>query len=459
MVRSAKLTVLALLVALVALGAGLAAPAGAAFPPVPTLIPDWDQYYKRAREGGATGLAAANSAVVFSCGHETTAAGDTNISVRRAKTDIWARTWDGPAHRDDRALDVALWSQGKAVYVAGTAGTTSGGNKAVLLKYSFTGRRLWVRQYTGLPGSDPVALFVRVDGVGRPVVVGRLVIGRLEHLFAAKYRADGKLMWSRVYKAGYRAIARDACLDGAGNLYIAGQSQETTASSRDGMVIKYAPDGTRRWVKQYDSPYGLTDDFSAVCRRPAGGVYVAGTSSCAAGDNDGVVMRCSVAGTLTAVKRLGFLDTRDTELADVAAAADGDVAVTGAWETTSGGDDFYVACIDESGAIEWSHLWDSEDGPDRGELIAVSGAGNVAVSGTWAAGIIYQKTITFFITSTGTIERFAFFSGDVTGADPSRQNYTRDLVVKGDAVWIAGQMPWPETGQDAFVFRFLPWGL
>lgn len=81
------------------------------------------------------------------------------------------------------------------------------------------------------------------------------------------------------------------------------------------------------WVARYDSRYGLTD-FQR-------GVPPARPAACAGRDvvvrrwrrRRSVVMRYSATGTLTAVRRLGLFDTRDAELNDIAAAADGDVAV------------------------------------------------------------------------------------------------------------------------------------
>ena len=170
----ARLGVVILSTLLLALCAGLVAPAGAvaSFPGLPTLGTSWNKFYWLAGDGDATAVAAAGRRVAFSCGYEPTALNGSDIVVRRGSLGAWTRRSGRRGSRNIRAEDVAV-GPGGVLYVAGSTRTKSGLSKAVLLKYSFQGRLLWARQYAGPAGATVRALVVEVDAKGRVFVAGQ----------------------------------------------------------------------------------------------------------------------------------------------------------------------------------------------------------------------------------------------------------------------------------------------
>jgi hypothetical protein len=445
MARLTALIALALL-AVAALGAGLAAPAGAA---VPNLPPHPALEFIRTGVGDVTGVAVSASGARYVCGYETVAGHGLDVSVRRIGSSGWTRYWDGAAHLDDKGWDIAVSSAG-SVYVLASSRTKSGGGSTVLLRYSAKGKRLWARRWTGPAGANPSPMRMAIDAQGRIVVVGQYRSGAEPHVFVAKYRSDGRREWLSRYTSGYMTTPNDFCLGGSGVIYVAGTIEPTAASSGDGLLLKYSSTGSLRWRNVYAPLSNAWDTFQAVCRRPAGGVYLAGTSQSSGADSDGIVYRCSAAGKRTLITRLGFGDGAYTELYDIARGADGGIIVCGDWELTDTNYDFYVASFTEAGATKWACSYDSGLGYDRAELLAVSSGGGVTASGFFAAGGGTQDVATYFFSPAGVAEYRNLWPGLIDG-----QPVARDIAVRGNKVWIAGKTDSMTEG-DGFLLRYVP---
>jgi hypothetical protein len=61
--------------------------------------------------------------------------------------------------------------------------------------------------------------------------------------------------------------------DAAGNAYVAGFRRRT---SDDGLVAKYTPTGTRRWVSYVGYTTNSSDALDAIALGPSGYVYATG---------------------------------------------------------------------------------------------------------------------------------------------------------------------------------------
>jgi len=363
-------------------------------------------------------------------------------------SDGWTHYWDGAAHGADKAWDIAVSPAGP-IYVCGSS-TTAAGTCAVLLKYSAKGKRLWVRRWTGAVGANPTARRVAIDGKGRIVVVGRYKSGPGQHVYVAKYGTDGTRQWLRKYGTGYATIPNDFCVGASETIYVAATIDPTDVSDGDGLLLKYSSAGVLRWAKVYAAAYGHWDTFTAVCKRPAGGVYVAGTSQSSGADSDGIIYRYSSGGTATLVKRLGLLDGAYTNLYDIARGADGGIIVCGDWETSDTNYDFYIASFTEAGATNWTDSYDSGLGYDRAELLAVGSGGGITASGFFASGGGNYQVATYFFSPAGAAEYRNLWPGLLDG-----QPAARDIAVRGTSVWIAGQTESMTEG-DGFLLRYRP---
>lgn len=294
-----------------------------------------------------------------------------------------------------------------------------------------------------------------VDATGRVVVVGKASTDAGMHLYAAKYTAAGKLLWARVYTKGRTAQFRDACTDAAGNVYVAGESTATLSSSQDGLVVKYTAGGRIAWRRTYDA-VGAYDAFAAVVARPAGGVYVAGTSATAGNDSDGVIYRYSASGDARLVERVGASDNEYQEFYALVLATDGRLVAAGYHSVGSGPAAFLVGKYTQSGAEVWVRdEWSSPTGSSAVRLLAARPDGAVAASGHWARQTATgpQDVMTYFISSAGTRTARNVYHGPADG-EPE----PLDIAARAGSVWVAGYCfgPGIDDEEDAYAMRLVP---
>ena len=90
-------------------------------------------------------------------------------------------------------------------------------------------------------------------------------------LFAAKYAADGSLVWSNHY-AGLLlgSVSRAIDVDGAGNSYV------TASCASDWVTIKQVPSGAPAWTNWVNGSGNGDDAPAAITTDSSGNVYVAG---------------------------------------------------------------------------------------------------------------------------------------------------------------------------------------
>jgi hypothetical protein len=185
---------------------------------------------------------------------------------------------------------VAVDSAGNPYVVGYTYGSfpgftnTSGSSDAFVVKYDQAGSRQWLIQI-GTDGSDQ-ANGVDLDAADNVYIAGR-TSGTFPNkqssgssdVFLIKYDMSGNHQWtSQGGGTGFDATQKIA-VDPAGNSYITGSTGSyldgfSNLGGSDVFMIKYLPDGTRHWAKQWG---GMGDDYSFdVALDSSGDYYIAG---------------------------------------------------------------------------------------------------------------------------------------------------------------------------------------
>lgn len=327
---------------------------------------------------------------------------------------------------------LALAPSGR-VLVAGSVPYTA----AVLASYDADGTLLW-QQTFGATGTRAQAAWVAADGDGNAFVAATLVFGAGQDpggLVLLKYDPAGTLLWSDVVPLTYGEAVRVET-DAAGNAYLAAKGWLSGSSTYvDFLTFKYAPDGTRLWLRSHglgtatDVPASLAvaaDGRVAVTGSPSGGspmvtvvyapdgavlwtqgapdgrardvafgpggeVYVAG------GTNALVVVKHDPEGRAVWTARVpGFSAER------VGLDAAGNVLVAGTALQTSGMPytDWITAKLDPSGALLWARRYDAHGANDEApRALAVAADGAVVVTGHGGPGpstgvLSYLQTVT-----------------------------------------------------------------
>ncbi|MGZ4390270.1 MAG: SBBP repeat-containing protein, partial [Gaiellaceae bacterium] len=226
------------------------------------------------------GLAVAGDGSIYVGGYTKgnlagTNAGDKDVYLLRLPptggTPSWIRQFGTLG--EDKGMAVA--AGGGSVYVAGMTsdllgtplpGTTPGGIDGFLAQFDPSGTRTWTRQ-VGTTAEDQL-WGVAADSSGNATVAGfsaGSLFGALagdKDVVVARFDPTGAAtLHDQVGTIGNDKGASVA-LDGAGNAYVSGFTDgnlETNIGKFDAVLLKYAPDLTRTWTRQF----GTTEDDGA----------------------------------------------------------------------------------------------------------------------------------------------------------------------------------------------------
>jgi uncharacterized delta-60 repeat protein len=294
---------------------------------------------------------------------------------------LWVRRYNGPDDNWDAATGLALDAAGN-VFVTGNS---FGSNffDYVTIKYSPSGTQEWVARYNDPSNGDDWPNALAVDAAGNVYVTGYSSgAGTFYDYATVKYDPSGVQQWVARYNGpgNTKDRAWDVAVDGAGNVYVTGDSGEGSVNLSDYVTVKYNASGAEQWNARYSNAY---DYASALGVDASGNVYVTGYSYGAGTFYDYVTVKYNANGGQ------GWLDRYHGGVGDdlayaLATDAAGNVYVTGESTGSGTGSDYATIKYSPGGARLWVSLYDSPlpgFGTDRANAIAVDASGNVYVTG------------------------------------------------------------------------------
>jgi hypothetical protein len=153
---------------------------------------------------------------------------------------------------------------------------TDGEGYFTTLKYDPEGNLLWSSTYKGTGKGDDIASTIAVDSTGNVYVAGESMNTTTGWDYAlVKYAGNGTLLWAENYngKGNSSDGALDMTLDKSGNILVTGYS--IGEANREYATLKYDADGNQLWVAGYKSDYYDSMAYS-VATDDTGNVYVTG---------------------------------------------------------------------------------------------------------------------------------------------------------------------------------------
>lgn len=120
---------------------------------------------------------------------------------------------------------------------------------------SLINAQAWVRRHDGTAGEADSAIKVVVDPTGNIIVTGYSLGPGTEYDYATvKYAADGTGLWTNRYDGPLHKndFVRYLATDGAGNVYVSGDSHDT-GERKDVATVKYSSAGTPVWTNRFNS--------------------------------------------------------------------------------------------------------------------------------------------------------------------------------------------------------------
>jgi len=247
----------------------------------------WVKRYNGSGNGGdgANAIAVDNFGNIYVTGGSNggvTIADYATLKYDLEGNELWVRRYNGPKGGSDVAYALALDSSGNVYVTGGSAGIETL-NEYATVKYDSSGNELWIRRYCGEPGNDPGAstLAIAADGWGNAWVTGWTRMSNTLFDYATvKYDQEGNKLWAARYHSWLDGcdVAYALAVDGFGNVYVTGSSDDADLKADDFATVKYDPGGNQFWVARYNGPVNSQETARAITVDDSGNVYVTGES-------------------------------------------------------------------------------------------------------------------------------------------------------------------------------------
>lgn len=119
------------------------------------------------------------------------------------------------------------------------------------------------------------------------------------NIVTTKTNSSGTVIWQTEYNgtlSGYDYGAA-ICLDGSGNVYVAGATHNTSSYTFDIVIIKYNSSGSQQWATLFNGSGSGMDIPSGICVDGSGNVYICGASMGSTTGYDYVTIKLNSSGT------------------------------------------------------------------------------------------------------------------------------------------------------------------
>jgi hypothetical protein len=162
----------------------------------------------------------------------------------------WVATYSNSDGSYDVAENIVLGRDG-SVYVSGFSFSFGEEpRKAEIVKYSSAGQQFWAAENTNISRvsvTGPLPL-TALDFGGGVRLAGNWTEATNE-IGVVSYSSGGNLRWERRFLEGFENHPQAIAIDGASNTIVVGWSRSNAVA--DALVLKYAPDGTLLWHRNY----------------------------------------------------------------------------------------------------------------------------------------------------------------------------------------------------------------
>ncbi len=342
----------------------------------------------------------------------------------------WVKSYNGVANADDDAIKIVYDGQ-NALYVLGN---TNNGSMAVVIKYNLAGTQLWARPLLSFAGSDLYDL--AVDASGNSYATGQGIGASFNYdIMTVKINSSGNIQWTSYYNGPANDDEDNGwgiALDGAGNVYVAGESQ-TTSTNQDFVVLKYNNSGAQQWVRKFD--VGNVDEAYDIAVNSSG-VYAVGTVG--SGPRFCAIVKYNFAGT----EQWHFIRSGDhpnfsNNFSCIALDNSGNAYAGGSvHKDTYSNFDYVTVKYSSSGAQLWTQKYSFNPYNDNGIIaITTDNSGAVYVTGNSMDNNFVNQYATIKYSTTGVQQWVERRNGG-----SSTDSYGYDLTVKNGSVYVTGTL-------------------
>lgn len=344
-------------------------------------------------------------------------------------------------------------------YSTGYTGTATQ-KDLIVLKYDSIGNLIYNYPYNN--GGNDEGKAIKVDPFGNAIIAGvadNITGGSLKDFVVMKLSPAGVLLWPAVvlFDGGGNKNdeAVDISFDSNGDIYCTGKSETATGDFNIITIKLSGMNGSVLWQHSYNS--GGADAPSAICISEDGQkIYVTGNATHPTAGTTDIVTYALDASSGSYYWSPVVTGSMGNDLSKAMVIKNGNITICGEKDNSSlgtGADYTLIQYDGLSGALLWSHDYDSGSSQETATGLAVDSAGNIGVVGKSYNGVTYEYH-TIMYTSFGikygttNIEHTGLIS---LSADPKICNDTiaHHWYISGEKM---------KTTKDIFVYQVTPGG-
>lgn len=210
------------------------------------------------------------------------------IKYNTSGEEQWVRTYDGAGHGHDNVNKMVV-GENQHIYLTGyTYGGEVTNRNYITLNYNAAGQRVWAKTYNGPANGEDRAVSMAVDEDGNTYVTGYSLSNSTGYDYATvKYDNAGDQQWVKRVDGGnsYNEYARDITIDGSGNSYVTGVF-ETTTDNYQLATVKFSSAGTQKWIKKYVNPSGKVTEGYKIVLDQSNNIFVGGAIDASGANNN-----------------------------------------------------------------------------------------------------------------------------------------------------------------------------
>lgn len=168
------------------------------------------------------------------------------------------------------------------------------------------------------------------------------------NIVTTKTNGSGGVVWQTEYNGSQSKFDYGAAiaLDGSGNIYVAGATNTSSATTFDVVVIKYNSSGTQQWATTYNGT-GSDNDIPSAILINGSDIYVCAASIGSGTGYDFITMKLTTSGTITWSSRYDYNSLYD--LPGYLAMQSSNIVVTGGSQSTTTNWDYAAVKYNSSG--------------------------------------------------------------------------------------------------------------
>ena len=141
----------------------------------------------------------------------------------------------------------------------------------ITIKYNTNGDSLWTRRYNDTANLDNTPKAIAVDGLNNVIIAGNTATpsSGFDGLLL-KYAPNGDLVWKITYNdsANFDDEFNALAVDNLNNIYVTGDTKESSFYGMQGLTIKYNAQGNKLWESKYGYVPYVNEYGQSICLDP-----------------------------------------------------------------------------------------------------------------------------------------------------------------------------------------------